>query len=328
MDSPIAIVPHASQAQTAPAGGSRKSNVLASLKSPLSCCVGTLLAAMVSTASALPGTFQIDQIYSDAASRVQFVVIYDRGMRDCDSGEALWAGQTLRSSGGSRPDQTFVFPNNLPTCATSDQRILVASQAFAALGIVAPDYVIPDGFIPIPNGALDFAGISRVSYTSLPNNGTTAILANGTRIQNLATNLAGRSASVTGTSAFAINPGLGGTWYNPDTPGQGFMLEVVPAANSLAIGWFTWGPTAGDHFWMSGLGPINGDTATVELLRSSNGLFNRPAPVGSTPTGSATFRFTDCTRGTVNFQRADTGESGTIPIVRLTPAPAACSAPQ
>ena len=43
--------------------------------------------------------------------------------------------------------------------------------------------------------------------------------------------------------------------------------------------------------------------------------------------GSATFRFTDCSHGTVTFQRTDTGESGTIPIQRLTPVPAACTAP-
>jgi hypothetical protein len=328
MSLPTAILPQASPAQTAPAARSGPFNGLASLKTLLPCCVGTLLAAVATTASALPGTFQIDQIYSDAAGLVQFVVIYDRGMRDCDSGEALWAGQILRSSGGSRPDQTFVFPTNLPTCATSDQRILIASQAFAALGIVAPDYVIPNGFIPIPNGALNFAGVSSVAYTSLPNDGITAILAGGTRIRNLATNLAGRSASVAGTAAFAINPGLGGTWFNPATPGQGFMLEVVPSINSLVIGWFTWSTTAGDHFWMSGLGPINGDSATVELQRSSNGLFNSPAAVASTTTGTATFRFTDCSRATVTSQRADTGESGTIPIVRLTPVPAGCSAPQ
>jgi hypothetical protein len=328
MSVPTAILPHASPAQTEPTAHSRQSNVAGARRTALSFCVATLLAAMATTASALPGTFQIDQIYSDAAGVVQFVVIYDRGMRDCDSGEERWAGEILRSSGGSRPDQTFVFPTNLPTCRTSDQRILIASQAFAALGILAPDYVIPNGFLPIPNGTLNFAGVSGVAYNSLPSDGVTAILGDGTRIRNLATNLAGQTASVAGAAAFAINPGLGGTWFNPATPGQGFMLEVVPAVNSLAIGWFTWGPTAGDHFWMSGLGPITGDSATVQLQRSSGGLFNSPAAVSSTATGTATFRFTDCVRGTVTFQRADTGESGTIPIERLTPPPAACLAPQ
>jgi hypothetical protein len=322
MPSPTAILP------VAPAARSPSLNVPVRLRTWLACCIGPWLAAAATTAAALPGSFQIDQVFSDAAGQVQFIVIYDRGMRDCDSGEERWAGEVLRSSGGPQPAQTFVFPANLPTCRTSDQRILIASQAFAALGVLTPDYVIPNGFVPIPDGVLDFAGVSRMTYTSLPSDGITALLSDGTRIRNLATNLAGQTASVTAAAAFAINPGLGGTWFNPSTPGQGFMLEVVPSINSLAIGWFTWGTTAGDHFWMSGLGPIAGDRAAVQLQRSSGGLFNDPAPVTTTATGTATFRFTSCTQATVTYQRADTGETGTFPIQRLTPPPDTCTAPR
>lgn len=139
--------------------------------------------------------------------------------------------------------------------------------------------------------------------------------------------MSGKIIVAGGAPAFAINFGIGGTWHNPATPGQGFLLEVVPALNSLALGWFTWGNTTGDHLWLSGLGPISGDSATVQLQRSSNGLFNNPAPVASAPAGTATFRFTDCSHGTVTFQRSDSGESGTIPIERLTPVPASCTAP-
>ena len=289
-------------------------------------CIASLLLAVATTASAVPGTFEIEQIYSNASGTVQFVVIRDRGRNDCDSGEAFWTGETLRSFGSPGPNQTYVFPNNLPTCATSGKRILIATQGFAALRLVTPDFVIPNGFIPLPNGEVEFAGISVVQYTALPIDRVTAILADGTRVSNRATNLAGQSASITSLPSFAINFGIGGTWYNPATPGQGFLLEVVPALNSLAIGWFTWGNTAGDHFWLSGLGPISGDSATVTLQRSSNGVFNNPAPVAAAPAGTATFRFTDCSHATVTFQRTDTGESGTIPIERLTPVPSACSA--
>lgn len=284
------------------------------------------LALAVLPAAALPGTFRIDQIYSNASGSVQFVVIHDRGQNDCDSGEDRWAGEVLRSSGPG-PERVYVFPANLPTCATSGKRMLVATQGFAALGLVAPDFVIPNDFIQRPGGRLEFAG-DLVEYTALPDDGVTAIQANGTRIQNLATNLSGRSASVTASStpAFVINFGISGTWHNPATPGQGFLLEVVPGLNSLALGWFTWGNTTGDHLWLSGLGPISGDSATVQLQRSSHGLFNNPAPVANMLAGTATFRFTDCSRGSVTFQRSDSGESGTIPIERLTPVPAACPA--
>jgi hypothetical protein len=134
------------------------------------------------------------------------------------------------------------------------------------------------------------------------------------------------NAATAGTPAVNLQ-GVGGTWYNPATPGQGFMLEAVPSLNSLVLGWFTWSNTAGDHFWLSGIGPVTGNSASIELVRSANGRFNDPTPVSDDSIGTATFRFTDCSHATVSFQRTDTGESGTIPIQRLTPVPSACTAP-
>jgi plastocyanin len=127
--------------------------------------------------------------------------------------------------------------------------------------------------------------------------------------------------------AFAINYGIGGTWYNPATSGQGFLIEVVPSANSMALGWFTWSTTAGQHDWLSAFGPISGDSATVNLSRSTGGRFNDPAPIASSIVGTATFKFTSCDAGTVTFNRTDNGTSGVIPIRRLTPTPAACTTP-
>lgn len=130
---------------------------------------------------------------------------------------------------------------------------------------------------------------------------------------------------VQGGTPFAINYGIGGTWYNPATSGQGFLIEVVPSASSMALGWFTWTGTAGQHDWISAFGPYVGDSATLTLQHSTGGRFNDPTPIASANVGTATFRFTDCTHGTVTFNRTDTGQSGTIPIQRLTPVPAACT---
>lgn len=127
-------------------------------------------------------------------------------------------------------------------------------------------------------------------------------------------------------STFAISPGITGTWFNPATPGQGFELEIVPAANLLVFGWFTWSSTTpGAHDWLSGLGTIAGDSVTVDLQRSSGGRFNDPAPVTTASVGSATFQFTSCENGTVTFNRTDIGQSGTFPIQRLTPTPGNCT---
>ena len=133
--------------------------------------------------------------------------------------------------------------------------------------------------------------------------------------------------NVVGAPPFAISPGITGTWSNPATPGQGFELEVVTSSNIMVFGWFTWSATtAGVHDWLSGLGTIAGNSVTVDLQRSSGGRFNDPTPVTTASVGTATFRFTNCQSGTVTFNRTDNGQSGTIPIQRLTPVPSNCTA--
>jgi plastocyanin len=130
-----------------------------------------------------------------------------------------------------------------------------------------------------------------------------------------------------GATPFAINYGIGGTWYNPATSGQGIFIEIVPTLNLMVFSWFTWSSTAtGDHDWLTGVGPITTDQAIVNLQRSTGGRFNDPAPVVTGSVGSATVRFTDCNNGTVAFTRSDNGTSGTIPITRLTTTPVACTA--
>ena len=158
-------------------------------------CVAFVLSVVAGAAGALPGTFSIQQIFSNSDGTVQFVVIYDKGENDCDAGENKWAGLSLISTGPG-PQQKYVFPTNLPTCRTSGRHMLIATDGFATLGIVAPDYVIPNGFLQMPGGAVSFAGVGYMSYIALPNDGVTALRFDGTPIQNVATNLAGASASV------------------------------------------------------------------------------------------------------------------------------------
>ena len=71
-------------------------------------------------------------------------------------------GQPDVGKRGARPGEDVRLPANLPTCKTSKRRMLIATEGFAALGLVTPDYVIPNGFLQIPNGDLYFAGVSPV----------------------------------------------------------------------------------------------------------------------------------------------------------------------
>ena len=97
--------------------------------------------------------------------------------------------------------QTYTFNKNLPggttgyygmPSPTAFARVLIATQGFAQLGLVTPDYVIPNGFLPLTNGTINYAGVDQVSYAALPTDGVSAINRSGMIVPNLATNFGGQ----------------------------------------------------------------------------------------------------------------------------------------
>jgi hypothetical protein len=107
----------------------------------------------------------------------------------------------------------------------------------------------------MPNGAVEFAHISKVVYTGLPNDGVHAIDSKGMPIPNVATNLAGASASVVPVPPPAARPdlnqhGLTGSWYEAATSGQGVEIEIYPDLTAPGTGlafmsWFTYDSAVG-----------------------------------------------------------------------------------
>jgi hypothetical protein len=224
-----------------------------------------------------------------------------------------------------------VFPSNLPTCATSGKRILIATQSFAALGLVTPDYVIPDGFIQIPNGGITFADISNVTYTNLPSDGVHAINGSGAVVENVATNLAGRSATLAPSSGPAIDQqGLTGSWYESASSGQGIEVEIYPdlvaSGKALVAGaWFTFdvAPGGAEHqrwYTFSGVGQNGQSSANVTIVQNVGGNFNSLPVTSGVAVGSGTLAFTDCINGTFSYAFTDgSNRSGSIPLTRITP---------
>ena len=50
---------------------------------------------------------------------------------------------------------------------------MIATQGFAALGVLAPDFVVPNNFINTSSGTVDFAGVDNIVYGAgqLPTDG-------------------------------------------------------------------------------------------------------------------------------------------------------------
>jgi hypothetical protein len=136
----------------------------------------------------------------------------------------------------------------------------------------------------------------------------------------------------------SINPGHNGAWINSETPGQGFLLDVMPETNIAFLAWFTYDTTlpgpeetarVGDpgHRWLTAQGPLEGNTAKLDVYVTSEGLFDDPVPVSRAPEGSIMLSFDDsimlsfddCASGTVDYQLTNAGLSGSIPIERIVP---------
>lgn len=121
-----------------------------------------------------------------------------------------------------------------------------------------------------------------------------------------------------------INPGLAGSWFNPATPGQGMLIDVIPGRNEIIIGWFTFEAAASlglgvsEHRWFTAEGGFAGDRAELTIFNTSGGRFNSTRPVITEAAGAASLTFQSCTRARLAFA-LDGGPSGEIELVRLSP---------
>jgi len=120
--------------------------------------------------------------------------------------------------------------------------------------------------------------------------------------------------------------GLTGSWFNPDTNGQGFEIETYPDLNGLGkgfffAGWFTYDVTAaGGRRWYAAFGEVgNGNpVGSLEIDEVDGGNLNAPPAINSHKIGIATAQFGDCDHGSFTYQ-FDDGRRGTIPLERLSP---------
>jgi len=133
-------------------------------------------------------------------------------------------------------------------------------------------------------------------------------------------------------SGFSINAGLNDAWYDPATDGQGFFITVFPDLGAVSIAWFTYDTelppmdataNLGDagHRWMTAAGLYTGNQAVMNIVMTSDGLFDTATDVQRTdPPGSdGTFilTFDSCNSGTVEYDIPSISMTGIVPIQRV-----------
>lgn len=273
-----------------------------------------LLIGMIGKADATFHTFRINELYSSADGKVQFVELVEGSGFD---GQNLWAGHALTSSNGIATN-TFVFSNNLPSPATANRMVLVATQGFADLGIVQPDYIIPAGFLFTSGGTIDFAGVSSVGYASLPVDGTLSRNADGTTGVNSPTNFAGARGSIQAMAS----PPQSGWWWNPAEGGRGFMIEF--RGSSVFMAAFLYGTDGRPTWYVSSMTKNNSTSYVGTLIPYANGQTLTGTYTPATPqatVGTISLSFSGPTNGTLTWP------GGTIPIERFNVVPNGVAAP-
>jgi len=272
------------------------------------------LSAFALPASAEFHLFRIDQVYSNADGSVQYVV-----MRESTGSnfENFWMGNMLRTTTTASMSQQFSFPTDLPSTATASRKVLIATSGFAAQGLVAPDFVVPNGFIPIGGGSLDYAsGTDHIALPALPTDGATAIDRNGNHVAATPTNFAGATATL-GASAPAVN--YEGLWWNaPAASESGWGINFAHQGDTIFATWFTY-DTTGKAWWLVMTATQSAPNVFSGTLFQTHGpAFNAvpfsPAAVVPTSVGAGTLTFSDASNGT--FAYTVNGISQTKAITR------------
>src|SRR5579859_5719768 len=147
-----------------------------------------LLGVLLCASGAADASFHlwfIKQLYSNADGSVQFVELTSYA-----SGQQYIHGHTLRVSQGGNV-HSFTIPSDLPGDTavmsgdggygyympmTSYKSMVIGTQGFAALNMIQPDYVVPNGFLFTSNATVNWGeGADTFSYSTLPTDGTNAL---------------------------------------------------------------------------------------------------------------------------------------------------------
>lgn len=275
--------------------------------------IAAILATLVATLPVRADfhLWRIDELYSSADGRVQFIEL-----AALSAGQQFLAGHLLVASGGSSPPRSFTFPADLPG-DTAGHRLLVGTASFAALGLVTPDYVVPDGFLAPGGGNVSFAGgADSWTHGALPPDGRLSLNRDGSTGVNSPQNF--RFSTGTVVPADVNVQGL--WWRSPAGSESGWGLNLVQQGTILFVTWFTY-DSDGSGLWlvMSDARRTAANTYAGTIYRTTGPAFSAvpfdSSRVVVTPVGSGTLSFTDADNGT--FAYNVNGVSQAKPITRL-----------
>jgi hypothetical protein len=257
------------------------------------------LALVTGNAHATFHLWSMSELYSNADGSVQFLEL-----RALASGQQFVAGHSLSASSGG-VTHSIEFTHDLPG-DSSGRTFLVGTQGFAALGIVVPDFVVPNGFFFQGGGSIIFAeGADSWSHGALPADGT-SLNRNGSTGANSPRNFLGQTGSVPASTPTASANVQGLWWNDPDESESGWGLNIAHQGDILFTSWFTY-DSDGSGMWLfqSRAEKTTTNTYTGQIFRATGAPFSnydvRVTPIAPSPVGTGTLTFSDAGHGSFAY---------------------------
>ena len=288
---------------------------------------GASAAGVATTECTFKCPWGVIEIYSNADGSIQFLILISAQI---DKKYGFLDGKTLIASSGSA-EHTLTFPTD--KVYAGDKPILVATQGFADLSVVKPDFIVPNGFLFLENGSLRlrdepwFEGDS-VKYDALPIDGVYAFFPDawGDSLELVGPASATNSAGQIYDFPWRAPPNYQGTWWNAAEPGWG--IGLTHQGDRIFATWFTYDP-GGNPLWLSM--PASRDASAGNIYTGPL-YINMGAPLGTTTgatetkqigTGSLEFSDADSARFSYAIDGLDTIVRQTKSITRykLDPGP-------
>jgi hypothetical protein len=269
--------------------------------------VVAILALSGAQAQAAFHLWSMNELYSNADGTVQFIELVA-----LSGGQEFLFGHSLSASGGG-VTHTFPFPADL-SGDTSGKTMLIATQGFAALGIVTPDYIVPNNFFFQGGGSVNFANVDIWTHPALPTDNR-SLFRDGSTAVNSPRNFHGQQGTV---PASGPAPGLNfqALWYkSPAESESGWGVNIAHQGDTFFVTWFTY-DTDGSQMWLVGpaVRKTTGNTYTGDLFRTTGPAFNA-VPFGAisfAQAGTVTFNFSDANNGTMSYTVGAVSQSKAI----------------
>ena len=160
-------------------------------------------------------TWRVKEMFSSADGSIQYVEVWEA---NGTPGEIGTANHNVTSN-----TNVFTIPSNVAS-PTTNRSLLLATQGFADLGVVTPDYIIADNFFSVNGDSISYTPFHTVTFGpgQLPTDGVHALAADLSVVVNSPQNYAGEAGSVD------LSPGP------PAVPGEGAVPLTV--AKTVADG--------------------------------------------------------------------------------------------